>query len=99
MAGQPKTPFYFVMALVVAGLVAFAIYRADIIAAHFTATRARSGLHAAQIEQAQLKVSTSYLDAGLKELKRRYGSIGGYLTRGLKLSAATISTLRARLVA
>jgi len=73
-------------------------YRAGIIAAHFTATRARSGLHAAQIEQAQLKVSTSYLDAGLKELKRRYGSVAGYLTRGLKLSASTIATLRARLV-
>ena len=32
MAGQPKTPFYLVMAAVVAGLVAFAIFRADIIA-------------------------------------------------------------------
>ena len=32
MAGQPKAPFYLVMALVVAGLVAFAMYRADIIA-------------------------------------------------------------------
>ncbi len=32
MAGQPKTPFYVVLALVIAGLVGFAIYRADIIA-------------------------------------------------------------------
>ena len=74
-------------------------YRADVIATHFTATKARSGLRAAQVEQAQLKVSASYLDAGLTALKRRYGSINGYLTRGLKLSAATIATLRTRLVA
>jgi len=33
MAGQPKAPFYLVMALVVAGLVAFAAYRwSDLIA-------------------------------------------------------------------
>jgi NitT/TauT family transport system substrate-binding protein len=32
MAGQPKTPFYVVLALVVAGLVAFAIYRSDLLA-------------------------------------------------------------------
>ena len=31
MAGQPKAPFYAVVALVVAGLVAFAVYRADIL--------------------------------------------------------------------
>ena len=31
MAGQPKAPFYLVMAVVVAGLVAFAVYRADIL--------------------------------------------------------------------
>lgn len=32
MAGQPKAPFYIAVALVVAGLVGFAIYRADIFA-------------------------------------------------------------------
>jgi NitT/TauT family transport system substrate-binding protein len=32
MAGQPKTSFYVVLALVIAGLVAFAIYRSDLIA-------------------------------------------------------------------
>ena len=32
MAGQPKAPFYAVLALVVAGLVAFAAYRSDILA-------------------------------------------------------------------
>ncbi|MEI8375904.1 MAG: phosphate ABC transporter substrate-binding/OmpA family protein [Planctomycetota bacterium] len=32
MAGQPKTPFYLAMAAVVAGLVAFAAYRSDLIA-------------------------------------------------------------------
>jgi protein-tyrosine phosphatase len=73
-------------------------YRATIIAARYRATKARSGLKAAQIERAQLKVDVTYLDAGLKELKRRYGSIDGYLTRGLKLDATTIAKLRARLV-
>jgi NitT/TauT family transport system substrate-binding protein len=32
MAGQPRAPFFAVLALVVAGLVAFALYRADILA-------------------------------------------------------------------
>jgi ABC-type nitrate/sulfonate/bicarbonate transport system substrate-binding protein len=32
MAGQPRVPFYIALALVVAGLVAFAIYRSDIFA-------------------------------------------------------------------
>ena len=32
MAGQPKAPFYLVLALMVAGLVAFAMYRSDILA-------------------------------------------------------------------
>ena len=32
MAGQPKTPFYVVLVIVVLGLVAFAVFRADIIA-------------------------------------------------------------------
>jgi NitT/TauT family transport system substrate-binding protein len=32
MAGQPRTPFYVVLALVVAGLIGFSIYRADILA-------------------------------------------------------------------
>lgn len=73
-------------------------YRAAIIAARYRATKARSGVRAAKIERAQLTVDASYLDAGLKELKRRYGSIDGYLTRGLKLDAATIAELRARLV-
>lgn len=32
MAGQPRAPFFVVLALVVAGLIGFAVYRADIIA-------------------------------------------------------------------
>lgn len=74
-------------------------HRADLIAKRYRTTKARSGLKAAQVERARLKVDASYLDAGLKELKRRYGSIDGYLTRGLKLDATTIAKLRARLVA
>lgn len=73
-------------------------YRADVISTRYQATKARSGVGAARIQQAQLKVDVTYLDAGLKELKRRYGSIDGYLSRGLKLPATTIANLRARLV-
>lgn len=73
-------------------------YRAGIIADRYRATKARSGVRAARIERAQLKVDVSYLDAGLKELRHRYGSIDGYLTRGLKLDAATIAKLRAHLL-
>ncbi|HPM82732.1 MAG TPA: hypothetical protein PLF81_18640, partial [Candidatus Anammoximicrobium sp.] len=32
MAGQPKAPFYAVLGLVILGLLAFAVYRADIFA-------------------------------------------------------------------
>ena len=32
MAGQPKAPFYLAVALVMFGLIAFAVYRADIFA-------------------------------------------------------------------
>lgn len=73
-------------------------YRAGIIAERYRATKAHSGVRAAQIERALLKVDVSYLDAGLTELRHRYGSIDGYLTRGLKLDAATVEKLRARLV-
>ena len=74
-------------------------YRAGIITARYRATKAASGVVAAQVEQAQLKVDASYLNAGLAELTNRYGSIDGYLTRGLNLSDATIAALRKRLVA
>jgi len=32
MAGQPKTPFFFVLGVVILGLVAFAVYRSDVLA-------------------------------------------------------------------
>jgi hypothetical protein len=32
MAGQPKAPFYLAVLLVIGGLIAFAVYRADIFA-------------------------------------------------------------------
>ncbi len=34
MAGQPKAPFYIALSVVVLGLIAFAVYRSDIIAPH-----------------------------------------------------------------
>lgn len=44
-------------------------------------------------------LKTSYLKAGLAEVKARYGSVEGYLSKGLGLSSKTRSALRARLVA
>ncbi|MFC7754620.1 tyrosine-protein phosphatase [Tsukamurella soli] len=46
-----------------------------------------------------LGVEPSFLQAGLDELTARYGTVDGYLTRGLGLSAADVSALRAKLVA
>lgn len=73
-------------------------YRAGLIAGEYRATRARSGTAAAQVRDALLRVNASYLEAGLGELRTRYGDIDGYLTDGLGLSKATIAELRSRLV-
>ena len=50
-------------------------------------------------KRALLKVEAGYLNAGLSELKKRYGGLDGYLRDGLGLSTATIEALRAKLSA
>ncbi|MEV0319577.1 tyrosine-protein phosphatase [Streptomyces sp. NPDC050658] len=44
------------------------------------------------------EVRTGYLEAALDEAKKRYGSLNGYLTKGLGLDAGTILALRKQLV-
>ncbi|MFG2140038.1 tyrosine-protein phosphatase [Streptomyces sp. NPDC048650] len=43
-------------------------------------------------------VRTSYLEAGLSALRKEYGGIQGYLTKGLGLDEATLGRIRARLL-
>jgi len=45
-----------------------------------------------------LGVQRSYLDAGLDEMKKQYGSFDGYVSDGLKLDDATIEKIRADFV-
>jgi protein-tyrosine phosphatase len=73
-------------------------YRAELITDAYRTTRVRSGTTAAQVDDALLRVDASYLEAGLGELRKRYGDIDAYLTDGLGLSRATIADLRSRLV-
>ncbi|MGH4027590.1 tyrosine-protein phosphatase [Actinomycetota bacterium Odt1-20B] len=44
------------------------------------------------------EVRADYLDTALAEAEKQYGSLQGYLTKGLGLDAATIVTLRQRMV-
>ncbi|MEU3735730.1 tyrosine-protein phosphatase [Streptomyces sp. NPDC032198] len=44
------------------------------------------------------EVRTGYLEAALTEVKAEYGSLSGYLTKGLGLDARTILALRERMV-
>jgi len=74
-------------------------FRAGLIDAAYRAKLKSSGRTAADVERALMKVRSDYLGAGLDELKARYGDIGGYLSKGLGLSAATVQRLRDRLTA
>lgn len=72
-------------------------YRAAIISDRYRARLAKAGLTAARVERALLSVDASYLNAGLDEMRSRFGGLSGYLTKGLGLSSETISNLRQRL--
>ena len=74
-------------------------YNADVIKSSYQSTLASRGLTAARIKRATVEVKASYLNAGLSEMDRRYGSLDGYLTKGLGLSEATVAKLRERLTA
>ena len=71
--------------------------REDAIRARYAKVRKASGTRAADIDRLVYIVDDAYLNAGLKELDRRYGDIDTFLTKGLGLSATTIAALRDRL--
>jgi len=73
------------------------VYREALIDREVAKAKRASGTKASQIRRALLQVDASYLQAGLDELKTRFGDLDGYLTKGLGLSEETVETLRARL--
>ena len=72
-------------------------YREALIDREVAKAKRSGGTRAGQIRRALLQVDASYLQAGLDELKTRFGDLDGYLTEGLGLSEETVETLRARL--
>ena len=72
-------------------------FRAELINAAYREKLRSSGRAAAQVQRALMRVQADYLGAGLDELEARYGTVDGYLGRGLGLSAATVERLRDRL--
>lgn len=72
-------------------------YREDLIEREVTKAKRSGGKRAGEIRRALLQVDASYLEAGLDEMKSRFGDLDGYLTEGLGLSEETVETLRARL--
>lgn len=71
--------------------------RADEIAESYASVKKASGLRAAEIDKATKMVDASYLNAGLTEVGKRYGSVETYLSKGLGLDADTLEALRTRL--
>lgn len=72
-------------------------YREDLIEREVAKATRAGGKQAGEIRRALLQVDASYLQAGLDEMRARFGDLDGYLTEGLGLSKETIATLRARL--
>ncbi len=72
-------------------------YREDLIEREVAKAERAGGRKAGEIRRVLLQVDASYLQAGLDELKLRFGGLDGYLTEGLGLSEETVETLRARL--
>lgn len=72
-------------------------YRKTLIEREVAKAERSGGKQAGEIRRARLQVDASYIEAGLAEIRARYGDLEGYLTRGLGLSEQTVETLRARL--
>jgi protein-tyrosine phosphatase len=70
-------------------------YRKALIDAKVKAARKISTARAA-IVRAQEHLEWSYLKAGLDKAVAKYGSLSGYWTKGLQLSPATLTALRAK---
>jgi protein-tyrosine phosphatase len=72
-------------------------YRKDLIKKRVADALRTSGARKAGIVKELEFNRRSYIEAGLNKASSKYGSFHRYLTRGLKLSDATIATLRAKL--
>jgi protein-tyrosine phosphatase len=69
------------------------VYRQEAIAERVDSVLKLSGKLAADIEQAQLEVEKSYLQAALSEMETRFTNVSEYLTKGLGLDKDTITKL------
>lgn len=104
-AGKDRTGWVSAMLQTIAGAGRKAIvgqyvlsntYRKALIETRVAAARRTSARKAAIVGE-QERLRPSYLEAGLDKAAARYGSLSRYLTKGLKLPAATIALLRAKL--
>ncbi|BDC39681.1 hypothetical protein PTKU15_29780 [Paraburkholderia terrae] len=73
-------------------------YMANSISARVEARRQQSGDLAANAEKPLASVQSSYLQASFDQVQSSYGTMSGYLTRGLGLATSTVDTLRDRLL-
>jgi protein-tyrosine phosphatase len=71
---------------------------ANAISARVEARRQQSGDLAASAEKPLASVQSSFLQASFDQVQSSYGTMSGYLTRGLGLTQSTVDTLRERLV-
>ena len=71
-------------------------YRKALIDSKVAAARKISATRAAIVGELEL-LRPSYLEAGLDKAVAKYGSLHKYWTKGLKLSATTLATLKAKL--
>ncbi|WP_035991106.1 tyrosine-protein phosphatase [Paraburkholderia caribensis] len=73
-------------------------YMANAISARVEARRQQSGDLAANAEKPLASVQSSFLQASFDQVQSSYGTMSGYLTRGLGLTQSTVDTLRDRLL-
>ncbi|WP_204117351.1 tyrosine-protein phosphatase [Paraburkholderia sp. C35] len=73
-------------------------YSASSITARVEARRQTGGDLAADVERPMAGVQSSFLQASFDEVQASYGTMSGYLTRGLGLAQSTVDTLRDRLL-
>ncbi|WP_205809781.1 tyrosine-protein phosphatase [Burkholderia sp. Ac-20365] len=73
-------------------------YLANSISASVEARRQEGGDLAANIEKTLASVQSSFLQASFDQVQASYGTMSGYLTRGLGLAQSTVDNLRDRLL-
>ncbi|MDJ0394862.1 tyrosine-protein phosphatase [Rhodococcus sp. G-MC3] len=106
-AGKDRTGWASALLLSIAGVPQDTIFDDYLLTNEYTSSSmkhtydqivASRGEAVAQIYHPLLGVDRSYLEAGLGRLGEKYGTVDRYLTEGLRLSQATIDTLRYKLL-